>query len=90
MPLIQPYTTYGDVSAQWTDPRIYQFPGYVSRMEVASGLLVRGLLINGNYLLSDSCTIFPQQDVKMEHFVQGGPKQGIANIGEKWVEGKIF
>ena len=89
MPLNQPYVTYGDVSSQWTDPRIYQFPGYVSRMEAASGLLVRGLLINGNYLLSDSCTIFPQQDIKMEDFVQGGPKQAIANIGKKWVEGKI-
>lgn len=89
MPLNQPYVTYGDVSAQWTDPRIYQFPGYVSRMEAATGLLVRGVLINGYYLLCDSCDVYPKQDIKMEVFVQGGPKQSIANIGKKWVDGKI-
>lgn len=89
MPLIQPYITYGDVSAQWTDPRIYQFPGYVSRMEPATGLLVKGVLVNGHYLLCDSCDLFPKQDMKMETFVQGGPKQSIANIGKKWVDGKI-
>ncbi len=89
MPLIQPYVTYGDVSAQWTDPRIYQFPGYTSRAESATGLLVRGVLVNGHYLLCDSCDLFPKQDMKMQVFVQGGPKQSIANIGKKWVDGKI-
>jgi hypothetical protein len=90
MPLIQPYVTYGDVSAQWTDSRINQFPGYISRMEPATGLLVRGVLVNGHYLLCDSCDLYPKQDMKMETFVQGGPKQSIANIGKKWVDGKII
>lgn len=90
MPLQQPYTTYGDIAAHWTDPRIYQFPGYTSRMESATGLLVRGVLVNGYYLLCDSCDVYPRQDIKMDWYVQGGPKQSIANMRERWVEGKII
>jgi len=89
MPLNQPYVTHADVTSLLPDSRHYQFPGYVSRMEPATGLLVRGVLVNGNYLLCDSCDLFPKQDVKMEIFVQGGPKQSIANIGKRWVDGKI-
>lgn len=89
MPLIQPYITYGDISAQWNAQVTNQFPDAISRMEAATGLLVRGVLVNGHYLLCDSCDLFPKQDMEMETFIQGGPKRSIANIGKRWVDGRI-
>jgi hypothetical protein len=58
-------------------------------MELATGLLVRGVLVNGHYLLCESCDLYPKQDMKMETYIQGGPKQSVANIGKKWVDGRI-
>jgi hypothetical protein len=65
------------------------FPGALSRFEVASGLLVRSIKINGHYLFVDSCNINPQQEINLIHLIQGGPGAAVANIGIKKIEGQI-
>lgn len=65
-------------------------PGLYSRMEVASGLLVRSIRINGNPLLIESFDVQPKQEIDVKWFIQGGPRASISNIGKKWVEGQII
>jgi len=64
-------------------------PGLNSRMEIGSGLLIRSIRINGNYLLVSNCEIQRKQDIDVKWFIQGGPRSSIADIGKKWVEGQI-
>jgi len=66
------------------------YPGSLTRAEIASGLLVRSVKINGNYLLVESCNINQVQDIDMNSlYLQGGPGSAIANIGAKKYEGDI-
>jgi hypothetical protein len=39
------------------------YPGSLTRAEIATGLLVRSVKINGNYLLVDNCTINQVQQI---------------------------
>lgn len=64
-------------------------PGINSRSEPATGLLVRSIRVNGNYLLVESCDIYPRQEIGVKYYIQGGPRSSIADIGKKWVEGQI-
>jgi hypothetical protein len=64
-------------------------PGLYSRMEVATGLLVRSIRVNGASLLVESFDVQPKQDIEVKWFVQGGPRASISDIGKKWVEGQI-
>lgn len=64
-------------------------PGLNSRMEPATGLLVRSVRINNNYLLVESCDIYQKQDIDVKFYIQGGPRSSVADIGKKWVEGQI-
>jgi hypothetical protein len=64
-------------------------PGELSRFETATGLLVRSIKINGNYLFVDNCSINPDQDIDLIHLIQGGPGAAIANIGAKRIKGQI-
>lgn len=66
-----------------------ELPGNISSNETATGLLVRGLSINGDYLIVDNCTLFPVQEVDEKYFIQGGPRGAIADIGNRHVEGQI-
>jgi len=65
------------------------FPGFLSRFEPATGLLVRGILVNGHYLLTDTCQVFPQQEIDLNWLIQGGSGGSIANLGRKHIEGQI-
>ncbi len=65
-------------------------PGVISRYEPATGLLVRGISVNGHYLLVESCNVYQRQDIEMKWFVQGGPRATIADIGRKYIEGEII
>ena len=66
------------------------FPGSLTRSEIASGLLVRSVKINGNYLLVENCSINQVQEIDMNSlYLQGGPGSAIANIGAKKYEGDI-
>jgi hypothetical protein len=59
-------------------------------MEVATGLLVRGVRINGHYLLVDRCDVGTKQGVEPAWFVgQGGPHAAIANFEGRTIEGSI-
>lgn len=64
-------------------------PGLNSRMEIGSGLLIRSIRVNGNYLLVSNCEIQRKQDIDVKWFIQGGPRSSIADIGKKWIEGQI-
>ena len=64
-------------------------PGLYSRMEVASGLLIRSIRVNGNPLLVENFDVQLKQDIDVKWFVQGGPRASISDIGKKWVEGQM-
>lgn len=65
------------------------FPGALHGIEPATGLLVRGININGKYLLVDSCSVMPTQETKMEWYLQGGPRASIADINTREIKGNI-
>ena len=66
------------------------FPGSLSRIQFATGLLIRSVKINGSYLLVDNCTINQTQEIDMNKlYIQGGPGRAIANIGPKKFTGEL-
>ena len=66
------------------------YPSILTRAEFATGLLVRSIKVNGYYLLVDSCTINPTQEIDTsEKFIQGGPGQAISIINVKKITGQI-
>lgn len=66
------------------------FPGTFSRAQFATGLLIRSVKVNGNYLLVDNCTINQTQEIDMNKlYIQGGPGRAIANIGAKKFTGEL-
>lgn len=66
------------------------YPGILTRGEFATGLITRGIKINGNYLLVDSCNINQSQQIDTsEKFLQGGPGSSVSDIGAKKITGDI-
>ncbi len=66
------------------------FPGSLTRVQFATGLLIRSVKINGDYLLVDNCTINQTQEIDMNKlYIQGGPGTAIANIGAKKFTGEL-
>lgn len=66
------------------------YPGSFSRAQFATGLLIRSVKVNGNYLLVDNCTINQTQEIDMNKlYIQGGPGRAIANIGAKKFTGDL-
>lgn len=66
------------------------FPGSLTRVQFATGLLIRSVKVNGNYLLVDNCTINQTQEIDMNKlYIQGGPGTAIANIGAKKFTGEL-
>jgi hypothetical protein len=70
-------------------PDVINSPGDISAHEIATGLLVRGLSIDGDYLIVTNCTVNPVQDIDELHLIQAGPRAAIGNIGNKHIEGQI-
>ncbi len=64
-------------------------PGLYSRMEVATGLLIRSIRVNGDTLLVDNFDVQLKQEIDVKWFIQGGPRASISNLGKKWVEGQM-
>lgn len=62
-------------------------PGQLFNIEPATGLLVRGININGHYLFTSSFNVFPIQQVDQNWYVQGGPRATIAKFGMRHIEG---
>ncbi len=66
------------------------YPGSFSRVQFATGLLIRSVKVNGDYLLVDNCTINQTQEIDMNKlYIQGGPGRAIANIGAKKFTGEL-
>ncbi len=66
------------------------YPGSLSRVQFATGLLIRSVKVNGNYLLVDNCTINQTQEIDMNKlYIQGGPGTAVANIGAKKFTGEL-
>jgi hypothetical protein len=66
------------------------YPGSFSRAQFATGLLIRSVKVNGDYLLVDNCTINQTQEIDMNKlYIQGGPGRAIANIGAKKFSGDL-
>lgn len=87
---IQPYRKISDLSATLSDARLLQSPGFVSRLEPATGLNVPGISVNGEFILVENFTVFQHQDIKMKWYAgQGGPRAGIADFGKKYITGEI-
>ena len=66
------------------------FPGVLTRGEIATGLLIRSIKVNGNYLLLSSCSINIAQEIETKvDYIQGGPGSAISDIKEKKITGNI-
>lgn len=85
----KPYLSTYDIGSARSDPRAAQFPGRASRGEVATGLLLRGVRVNGSYCIVENCSVFPHQEITEQAFIQGGAHLSIADIGKKTIEGEI-
>jgi hypothetical protein len=66
-----------------------EIPSFISAHEISTGLIVRGIKINGYYTIVDQCTVNYTQKMEQKHFIQGGPRAAIADIGTKHIEGQI-
>ena len=66
------------------------FPGVLTRGEIATGLLIRSIKVNGNYLLVSSCSINIEQEIETKvDYIQGGPGSAISDIKEKKITGNL-
>lgn len=66
------------------------YPGLLTRAEFATGLITRGIKINGNYLLVDECNINQTQNIDMtEPYIQGGPGSAVAFFDAKKISGNL-
>ena len=57
------------------------FPGILKRAELATGLLIKSICVNGDYLVVDSCDINQTQESDVKNYIQGGPAYAVFNIG---------
>ena len=66
------------------------FPGTLTKAEIATGLLIRSIKVNGDYLLCNECSFNQTQEIDtLDSLVQGGPGRAIANIGAKKFTGSL-
>lgn len=65
------------------------FPEAISSAELASGLLVRGIQINGHYIIVNESSLCPSAEVDQIFYIQGGPRAAIANVGLRYLQGQI-
>lgn len=64
-------------------------PGVIESFQLAAGDLVRGVRINGDYLIASQVTLSPKQEVTQKALIQGGARLHIADIGPKTIKGDI-
>lgn len=64
-------------------------PGPFNRFEPSTGILVRGVRVNGHYIIVDECSLGVEQEIDVKHYVQGGPRAAVADIGKRIIQGKI-
>lgn len=64
-------------------------PGAYDAGQLATGILVRGVRVDGEYLIVDRCDAGFEQEVELKNFIQGGPNSSIASIGKRTVVGEM-
>lgn len=65
------------------------FPGILTRAEFGTGLNVKSICVNGDYLIVQECNINQEQDHDVNNYIQGGPAFAVYNLGAKKHTGKI-
>jgi hypothetical protein len=64
-------------------------PGLYDAGQIATGILVRGIRIDGYYTIVTSCDIDYEHEVDLKNYIQGGPNSSIVDIGKKTIKGNI-
>ncbi len=59
------------------------FPGILTRAEFATGLNVKSICVNGDYLIVEECSINQDQEHDVRNYIQGGPAYSVYNLGAK-------
>lgn len=65
------------------------FPGILSRAEFGTGLNVKSICVNGDYLIVQECNVNQEQEHDVNNYIQGGPAYAVYNLGSKKHTGKI-
>lgn len=65
------------------------FPGILSRAEFGTGLNVKSICVNGDYLIVQESSINQEQEHDVNNYIQGGPAYAVYNLGSKKHTGKI-
>lgn len=64
-------------------------PGEYDVGQLATGILVRGIRVDGEYLIVDRCDAGFEQEIELKNYIQGGPNSSIASIGKRVVSGEM-
>lgn len=64
-------------------------PGLYDAGQIATGILTRGIRIDGYYTIVSSCDINFEHEVDLVNYIQGGPNSSIVDMGKKVVKGSI-
>jgi hypothetical protein len=65
------------------------FPGILTRAEFGTGLNVKSICVNGDYLIVQECSINQDQEHDVNNYIQGGPAFAVYNLGSKKHTGSI-
>ena len=65
------------------------FPGILTRGEFGTGLNVKSICVNGDYLLVEECNINQDQEHDVKNYIQGGPAYSVYSLGAKKHVGTI-
>jgi len=64
-------------------------PGQYDAGQIATGILVRGIRIDGHYTIVTSCDINYEHEVDLKNYIQGGPNSSIVDMGKKVIKGSM-
>lgn len=64
-------------------------PGLYDAGQIATGILVRGIRIDGYYTIVESCNVNFEQEIDLKNYIQGGPNSSIVDMGKKVLKGQI-
>lgn len=65
------------------------FPGILTRAEFGTGLNVKSICVNGDYLVVQESNVNQEQEHDVNNYIQGGPAYAVYNLGSKKHTGKI-
>jgi len=68
---------------------VMAFPGILTRAEFGTGLNVKSICVNGDYLVVQESNVNQEQEHDVNNYIQGGPAYAVYNLGSKKHTGKI-